>query len=78
MLFRSEITPESMQAVQKIRLKGMSAYNQAVFTVENSRRFELVALRRHLRLIGVDPYYSFNTKGKEETQIGRASCRERV
>ena len=63
-----EITPESMQAVQKIRLKGMSAYNQAVFTVENSRRFELVALRRHLRLIGVDPYYSFNTKGKEETR----------
>lgn len=63
-----EITEDSMNAVQKFRLKGMSVYNQAVFTVENSRRFELVALRRALRLIGVDPYYSFNTKGKEETR----------
>lgn len=25
------------------------------------------SLRRRLRLLGVDPYYSFNTKGKEET-----------
>ncbi|MBN1540934.1 KamA family radical SAM protein [candidate division KSB1 bacterium] len=63
-----EITPESMEAVQKFRRAGISVYNQAVFTVENSRKFELVALRRLLRLIGVDPYYSFNTKGKEETE----------
>jgi lysine 2,3-aminomutase len=63
-----EITEESMEAVQKFRMKGMSVYNQAVFTVENSRRFELVALRRALRLVGVDPYYTFNTKGKEETR----------
>ncbi|MDZ7723980.1 MAG: KamA family radical SAM protein [candidate division KSB1 bacterium] len=63
-----EITPESMQAVQKIRKQGMSAYNQSVFTMENSRRFEHVALRRALRLIGVDPYYTFNTKGKKETE----------
>lgn len=63
-----EITPEAMRAVQKFRKLGISIYNQAVFTVENSRRFELVALRRLLRLIGVDPYYSFNTKGKEETK----------
>lgn len=63
-----EITPEAMQAVQKFKTRGMSVYNQAVFTVENSRRFELVALRNKLRLIGVDPYYTFNTKGKEETK----------
>jgi len=63
-----EVTPEAMQAVQCFRKKGISVYNQAVFTVENSRRFELVALRRALRLIGVDPYYTFNTKGKEETK----------
>lgn len=62
-----EITPQSMEAVQKFRKKGMPVYNQAVFTIENSRRFELVALRKYLRLIGVDPYYTFNTKGKEET-----------
>jgi len=63
-----EITPEAMQAVQKIRRAGMGVYNQEVFTVENSRRFESVKLRRDLRLIGVDPYYTFNMKGKEETR----------
>ncbi|MBU1356477.1 MAG: KamA family radical SAM protein [Candidatus Edwardsbacteria bacterium] len=63
-----EITEDSLKVVQKFKQKGMSVYNQAVFTVENSRRFELVALRRALRLIGVDPYYTFNTKGKEETR----------
>ena len=66
-----EITPEAMNAVQKFRKRGMSVYNQAVFTMENSRRFELVALRKYLRLIGVDPYYTFNTKGKEETRSYR-------
>lgn len=66
-----EITPEAMAAVQHFRCRGMSVYNQTVFTVENSRRFELVALRRKLRLIGVDPYYTFNTKGKEETRSYR-------
>jgi len=63
-----EITPEAMQAVQKIRKAGIGVYNQEVFTIENSRRFETVKLRRDLRLIGVDPYYTFNMKGKEETR----------
>ncbi|MFC1492747.1 KamA family radical SAM protein [candidate division KSB1 bacterium] len=63
-----EITPESMRAVQKIRRAGMSVYNQEVFTVDNSRRFETAKLRRDLRSIGVDPYYTFNMKGKEETK----------
>lgn len=63
-----EITDEAMGAVQRFKRRGMSVYNQTVFTVENSRRFEIVALRRLLRLIGVDPYYTFNTKGKEETR----------
>jgi lysine 2,3-aminomutase len=62
-----EITPESMQAVQKLRKAGISVYNQHVYTVENSRRFELVKLRRDLKAIGVDPYYTFNMKGKDET-----------
>ena len=66
-----EITPQSMQAVQQFRKRGMSVYNQTVFTLENSRKFELVALRKLLRLIGVDPYYTFNTKGKEETKAYR-------
>jgi lysine 2,3-aminomutase len=66
-----EVTPETMKAVQQFKLHGISVYNQAVFTYENSRRFEMVALRKILRLIGVDPYYTFNTKGKEETQSYR-------
>jgi len=66
-----EVTPEAMEAVQKFKSSGISVYNQAVYTIENSRRFEMVALRRLLRLIGVDPYYTFNTKGKEETRAYR-------
>ncbi len=63
-----EITPEAMNAVQRIRRTGIGVYNQQVFTVENSRRFETAKLRRDLRSIGVDPYYTFNMKGKEETR----------
>jgi lysine 2,3-aminomutase len=62
-----EITPEAAEAVQRIRRRGIGIYNQQVFTIENSRRFESAKLRRDLRSIGVDPYYTFNMKGKEET-----------
>jgi lysine 2,3-aminomutase len=62
-----EVTPEAMKAVQSIRAKGMMVYNQQVFTFENCRRFETAALRMAMKQIGVDPYYTFNTKGKEET-----------
>jgi lysine 2,3-aminomutase len=62
-----EITPQSMAAVQKFRRNGMEIYNQLVFTYYNSRKFEACFLRQQLRLIGVTPYYTFNTKGKAET-----------
>jgi lysine 2,3-aminomutase len=62
-----EITPQTMAAVQKFRTFGMEVYNQLVYTFHVSRKFEAVALRQKLRLIGVTPYYTFNTKGKEET-----------
>jgi len=62
-----EITPQSMAAVQKFRRYGMEVYNQLVYTFYNSRKFEAAALRLKLRLIGVTPYYTFNTKGKDET-----------
>jgi lysine 2,3-aminomutase len=62
-----EITPQSMSAVQKFRRYSMGVYNQLVYTFYNSRKFEAAALRLKLRLIGVTPYYTFNTKGKEET-----------
>jgi len=62
-----EITPEMMKAVHRVkRGTGISLYNQQVFTVENSRRFESVALRRALKLAGIDPYYVFHAKGKKE------------
>ncbi len=67
----TEITPEAMAAVQKFRLFGVSVYNQLVYTFFNSRKFETAALRQQLRLIGVTPYYTFNTKGKDETDIYR-------
>jgi len=63
-----EVTPECVGAVQAVRKKGMSVYNQQVFTFENSRRFETALLRDLLKRSGVDPYYTFNTKGKEETE----------
>ena len=64
----SEITPESVAAISRIRRAGISIYNQQVFTYYNSARFETSALRKSLKLAGVDPYYTFNTKGKEETE----------
>jgi lysine 2,3-aminomutase len=63
-----EITPEAAAAVGMIRKAGLGVYNQQVFTIENSRRFESVKLRKDLRSIGVDPYYTFNMKGKDETR----------
>jgi lysine 2,3-aminomutase len=62
-----EITPQAMEAVQRFRRCGMDVYNQMVFTYYNSSKFEAAVLRQKLRLIGVTPYYTFNTKGKEET-----------
>jgi lysine 2,3-aminomutase len=62
-----EITLNSLEAVQRFRRYGMEVYNQLVYTFYNSRKFEATFLRDKLRLIGVTPYYTFNTKGKEET-----------
>jgi len=62
-----ELTPDTVQAVGKLRARSVSVYNQLVYTFYVSRRFEAAHLRRLLSLIGIDPYYTFNTKGKEET-----------
>jgi len=61
-----EVTPEMAEAVTKIRKAGAYVYNQQVFTLWNSRRFEAVALRIALKKIGIDPYYTFYPKGKWE------------
>ncbi len=62
-----EITPETVAAVDRIKQRGVSVYNQLVYTFFVSRRFEAANLRRLLALTGIEPYYTFNTKGKEET-----------
>ncbi len=63
-----EVTPETLEAVKRIRMLGMDVYNQQVFTFANSRRFETAALRVVMKKIGVDPYYTFNMKGKSEME----------
>ncbi|MEM2869703.1 MAG: KamA family radical SAM protein [Thermoplasmata archaeon] len=65
--YPSELTPEALGAIKRLRALGISVHNQQVFTYYNSRRFETAKLRRVLRLCGVLPYYTFNTKGKDET-----------
>ena len=53
-----EITPDVITAVDRLRRHGISVYNQFVYTFFSSRRFEATALRRLLRLAGIDPYYT--------------------
>lgn len=63
-----EITPETAEVIQRVRMHGLQVYNQQVFTFANSRRFETAALRIAMKQIGVDPYYVFNMKGKSEIE----------
>jgi len=66
-----EITPEFVEAVNRFRTRGIAVYNQLVYTFFISRRFEASRLRMLLRTCGVDPYYTFAPKGKEETRAYR-------
>ncbi len=63
-----EVTPETTEAIRRVKMLGMDVYNQQVFTFANSRRFETAALRIALKQIGVNPYYTFNMKGKSEIE----------
>ncbi len=63
----TELTSDSLEAIRKIKRAGISLYNQEVFTYYNSRRYESCLLRKVLKRSGIDPYYTFNTKGKDET-----------
>ncbi len=67
----AEVTPEAMLAVRRFRRRGIAVYNQAVFTFANCRRFEMCKLRLELRRVGIDPYYVFNAKAKEELDVYR-------
>lgn len=63
-----EITIDTASAVDRLKRQGISVYNQLVYSFYVSRRFEATALRLLLRRIGIDPYYTFVPKGKEETR----------
>jgi lysine 2,3-aminomutase len=62
-----ELTLDTARAVDRLRRQGIAVYNQQVYTFFVSRRFESALLRVLLRRIGIDPYYTFAPKGKEET-----------
>jgi lysine 2,3-aminomutase len=66
-----EITPELVVAVDRLKRQGISVFNQQVFSFFVSRRFETSKLRMLLRRAGIEPYYTFMTKGKEETNAYR-------
>lgn len=66
-----EVTPALVAAVDRLRRAGMAVYNQHVYTFPVSRRFEAARLRLLLRRVGVDPYYTFVPKGKDETAAYR-------
>ena len=61
-----EITYHMAEALKLVKDSGLHIYNQQVYTFYNSRRFETVALRIKMKEIGIDPYYLFNMKGKDE------------
>jgi lysine 2,3-aminomutase len=62
-----EVTPDLVKAVNRLKKHGVSVYNQLVYTFYISRRFEAAYLRRLLSRCGIDPYYTFYPKGKDET-----------
>ena len=64
----AEITPDVAEAVYRLRRQGIYVYNQQVFTFHTSLRFHTVANRIALKQVGIDPYYTFFPKGKEETR----------
>ncbi len=63
----TEICDDVLDAVKKIKKRGINIYNQQVFTYYNSRKFETAFLRKTLKVCGIDPYYTFNCQGKGET-----------
>jgi len=69
-----EVTPDLAQAVDRLRRHGISVYNQQVFTLEASRRFQPSAMRIALKRVGIDPYYTFYTKGKDEHRDYLVRC----
>jgi lysine 2,3-aminomutase len=66
-----EITFDMVRAVDRLRRNGIGVYNQLVYSFFISRRFEAAKLRMMLKVAGIDPYYTFAPKGKDETAAFR-------
>ncbi|MEW6080155.1 MAG: KamA family radical SAM protein [Thermodesulfobacteriota bacterium] len=66
-----EVTFDMVRAVDRLRRNGIGVYNQLVYSFYVSRRFEAAKLRMILKVAGIDPYYTFAPKGKEETEVYR-------
>lgn len=61
-----EISPALAHAVALLKSCGISVFNQLVFTLQTSRRFQNAATRVALNRVGITPYYTFYPKGKAE------------
>jgi lysine 2,3-aminomutase len=66
-----EITEDLVTSIERLRREGIAVFNQHVYTFYVSRRFEAARLRTLLRRCGIEPYYTFVPKGKDETAAYR-------
>jgi len=61
-----ELTPEAIEAIEKLNKSGWIVTNQFVFTAAGSRRGHTARLRMELNKAGVLTYYTFSVKGYME------------
>jgi len=66
-----EVTPDTIIVVERLREAGVAVFNETPLTVDNSRRFELAALRRTLRLVGIIPRALLNVKDETASPLFR-------
>ncbi|MCX7021001.1 MAG: hypothetical protein NTW26_01770 [bacterium] len=53
-----EVTPEAVTVITRLRKSGVSVYNEALYTADNTRRFEFAALRWALLGARIETSYS--------------------
>ncbi len=66
-----EVTPDTITVVERLREAGVAVFNETPLTADNSRRFELAALRRTLRLVGIIPRALLNVKDENASPLFR-------
>ena len=60
----TEMTPDSLECIRKIKSVGMNVYNQQVFTYYNSRRYETALLRQNAQALRRGPLLFLQHEGK--------------